>query len=137
MLLYILKLILINLYECFLYIILQIPVFKGAHAPLLCTPNVEEAVKDQYHGSDGFGDVYNTKVDTSTLQPEHAVCALNRITSECPSKITIVCLGPLTNIALAMKMYSTFINNIKEFYIMGGNITGNFVNQYLFILHVS
>ena len=109
----------------------DIPVFKGAHAPLLCTPNVEEAVKDQYHGSDGFGDVYNTKVDTSILQTEHAVCALNRITSECPSKITIVCLGPLTNIALAMKMYPTFINNIKEFYIMGGNITaqGNVTPQ--------
>lgn len=96
---------------------------------MLCTPNADEAAKDQYHGSDGFGDVYHTKVDTSTLQTEHAVCALNRITSEFPDKISIVCLGPLTNIALAIKMYPEFVNNIKELYIMGGNITGTFFNE--------
>ncbi|XP_076685484.1 pyrimidine-specific ribonucleoside hydrolase RihA-like isoform X1 [Andrena cerasifolii] len=109
----------------------DIPVFQGAHAPLLCTQNAKHAADDQYHGSDGFGDVYTTKTDTSKLQAEHAVCAMHRIVMEDPGETTVVCLGPLTNVALAIKMYPQFVNNIKEFYIMGGNTTaqGNITPQ--------
>ena len=109
----------------------DIPVFQGAHSPLLCTQNAKHAADDQYHGSDGFGDVYTTKTDTSKLQTEHAVCAMHRIVMEDPGKTTVVCLGPLTNVALAIKMYPQFVNNVKEFYIMGGNATaqGNITPQ--------
>ncbi|XP_054014099.1 pyrimidine-specific ribonucleoside hydrolase RihA-like [Hylaeus anthracinus] len=109
----------------------DIPVFQGAYAPLLCTQHTEQAAEEQYHGGDGFGDVYTTKMDTSSLQTEHAVCAMNRIVSQYPDRITVVCMGPLTNIALAIKMYPHFVENVKEFYIMGGNITaqGNITPQ--------
>ncbi|XP_031825880.1 pyrimidine-specific ribonucleoside hydrolase RihA-like [Nomia melanderi] len=109
----------------------DIPVFQGAHEPILITWHTEEAVKDQYHGSDGFGDVYNDEVDTNKLQTEHAVCAMHRIMSENPNQISLVCLGPLTNVALAIKMYPQFLNHIKDFYIMGGNVTaqGNITPQ--------
>ncbi|XP_060819140.1 pyrimidine-specific ribonucleoside hydrolase RihA-like isoform X2 [Bombus pascuorum] len=78
----------------------DIPVYQGAYAPLLCIKN---AVQDHYHGIDGFGDVYNTQIDTR----------------------------PLTNIALAIKMYPQFVDHVKEFYIMGGNATaqGNITPQ--------
>ncbi|XP_076280717.1 nucleoside hydrolase-like [Lasioglossum baleicum] len=111
--------------------ITNIPVFQGAHEPILCTYQTEEAVKDKYHGSDGFGDVYTTEVDTNELQIEHAVCAIHRIVSESPNEISVVCLGPLTNIALAMKIYPQFVDNVKDFYIMGGNVTahGNITPQ--------
>ena len=36
-------------------------------------------------------------------------------------EVTIVALGPLTNIALAMKLNRNFETNIKELVIMGGN----------------
>ncbi|CAK9816829.1 Pyrimidine-specific ribonucleoside hydrolase RihA [Anthophora plagiata] len=109
----------------------DIPVYQGSHVPLLCTENAEKAAKDQYHGADGFGDVYDTKIDTSQLQKEHAVCALNKIVSEYPDEVTVLCLGPLTNIALAIKMYPEFVKNVKSFYIMGGNTTaqGNITPQ--------
>ncbi|XP_076246488.1 inosine-uridine preferring nucleoside hydrolase-like [Calliopsis andreniformis] len=97
----------------------DIPVFQGAHAPLLPMQNAN----DQYHGSDGFGDVYTTKVEINKLQEEHAVCAMHRIVSEDPNKVSIICLGPLTNIALAIKLYPQFVHNVQEFYIMGGNAT--------------
>lgn len=107
----------------------DIPVFRGACSPLLSIKSTNATADQQYYGSDGFGDIYKNNVDTSKLQSEHAVCALNRIVSENPGKITVVCLGPLTNIALTMKMYPEFINNVKELYVMGGNSTGNiFIN---------
>ncbi|XP_020720841.1 pyrimidine-specific ribonucleoside hydrolase RihA isoform X2 [Bombus terrestris] len=78
----------------------DIPVYQGAYAPLVCIKN---AVQDHYHGIDGFGDVYNTQIDTR----------------------------PLTNIALAIKMYPQFVDHVREFYIMGGNVTaqGNITPQ--------
>ncbi|KMQ91371.1 pyrimidine-specific ribonucleoside hydrolase riha, partial [Lasius niger] len=102
----------------------EIPVYRGAYSPLLSTPNAKETASEGYHGTDGFGDVYTDQPDTSRLQKEHAVCALHRITSEDPGNVSVVCLGPLTNIAMAMKMYPEFINNVKEFFVMGGNSTG-------------
>ncbi|KAG7200322.1 hypothetical protein KM043_017784 [Ampulex compressa] len=98
----------------------DIPVYKGAYSPLLVA---HIAVNLQYHGEDGFGDVYANKPDTSKLQEEHAVYALNKIVSANPGKVSIVCLGPLTNIALAIMMYPNFIKNVNELFIMGGNST--------------
>lgn len=34
-------------------------------------------------------------------------------------------MGPLTNIAMTMKLYPEFTDNVKEFFVMGGNSTGN------------
>lgn len=39
-------------------------------------------------------------------------------------EITVLALAPLTNIALAIKMYPEFLDNVKDFYAMGGNSTG-------------
>lgn len=99
----------------------DIPVFQGAYAPLLCTTdeNIKKMTKDGYDGNDGFE---STKVDTSPLKREHAVHTLNRIVSEHPNMVSVLCLGPLTNVALAIKMYPNFVNNVKELYIMGGNL---------------
>lgn len=42
----------------------------------------------------------------------------------CAGEITLVALGPLTNIALALCMDSTWGSKLKEAVIMGGNIKG-------------
>ncbi|XP_018369270.1 PREDICTED: inosine-uridine preferring nucleoside hydrolase-like [Trachymyrmex cornetzi] len=99
----------------------DIPVYRGAYSSLLDTPNAKETASECYHGSDGFGDIFTDDPDTSKLQEEHAVCALHRITSEEPGNISVVCLGPLTNIAMAIKLYPEFMNNVKELFVMGGN----------------
>lgn len=118
--------------KCMLSTLLfQIPVYQGAYAPLVCIKN---AVQDHYHGIDGFGDVYNTQIDTSKLEHEHAAYALNKIVSKHPNEVNILCIGPLTNIALAIKMYPQFVDHVREFYIMGGNVTGDIYSLYLFLL---
>lgn len=44
--------------------------------------------------------------------------------SQYPGRITFVCVGPLTNVALAIKMYHDFADKVKALYLMGGNCNG-------------
>lgn len=39
-------------------------------------------------------------------------------------KITLVCLGPLTNLALALRLDPQMSKKLKEVFILGGNIEG-------------
>jgi len=57
----------------------------------------------------------------SRLQPEHAVDALIRLTTDNPGEITLVALAPLTNIALACRLDPLFVKKLKNVVIMGGN----------------
>lgn len=43
-----------------------------------------------------------------------------------PHEISLVCIGPLTNLALAFKTYDDIRDKIKEVYVMGGNYNGEF-----------
>ncbi|XP_051882254.1 pyrimidine-specific ribonucleoside hydrolase RihA isoform X2 [Pristis pectinata] len=47
-----------------------------------------------------------------------------RIVTEHAGQISLVALGPLTNVALAHKMDPTFSTKLKHLYIMGGNMEG-------------
>jgi hypothetical protein len=44
-------------------------------------------------------------------------------------EISLVALGPLTNLALAMRLDDQFASNLKELYIMGGNVEGKVVRR--------
>ncbi|XP_066603837.1 inosine-uridine preferring nucleoside hydrolase-like isoform X2 [Prorops nasuta] len=101
----------------------DIPVFKGADCPLLTIPDTEKSAED-FHGEDGFGDVYKDEPDMATLQEESAIHAINRIVSESFGQVSLVCLGPLTNIALVIKVYPKIVDAISQIYVMGGNIEG-------------
>ncbi|XP_015603973.1 uncharacterized protein C1683.06c [Cephus cinctus] len=109
----------------------SIPVFKGAHSPFLATENAKRTAMERFHGTDGFGDIYTDEPDISRLQTEHAVDALHGLTANNPGEVTVICLGPLTNIALTIKMFPKFLEFVKDFYIMGGNHTaqGNITAQ--------
>ncbi|XP_072470721.1 nucleoside hydrolase-like isoform X1 [Notamacropus eugenii] len=97
---------------------LQIPVYQGASTPLLNTMK-----KDYFYGTDGLGDIPDADAPGSDqVQREHAVAAMIRVVSETPNKVTLVATGPLTNLALAVKMDPTFPKKIKNMSIMGGNM---------------
>lgn len=71
------------------------------------------------HGNNGLGGVQYKKIDR---QPEniHAVDYLIEKVNKNPNEITVVALGPLTNIACAIEKNKDFSKNIKKLIIMGG-----------------
>ncbi|TVK90629.1 putative uridine nucleosidase 1 [Bagarius yarrelli] len=101
----------------------QIPVFRGAN---ICLMGTEKQFKDHF-GTDGLGDVlpdrdsYNWQTQ---IQKEHAVNSLIRLVNEHPGQISLVALGPLTNLALAVKLDPSLPQKLKDLYIMGGNMEG-------------
>ena len=110
---------------------LQIPVFKGAASPLIGQDTTDEG--HYHHGDDGMGGVPDPDPPSIDLiQSEHAVNALILMANERPGEITLVAVGPLTNIALAMKLDPDFSKKLKELIIMGGNIEGRLCIEVYF-----
>lgn len=97
------------------------PVFAGCPAPLVRAPEEDAAF---VHGEDGFGDV-GFPEPKHTAEAEHAALALIRLTNERPGELTLVALGPLTNLALAVRLDPAFPQRVKRLVIMGGAVTGH------------
>jgi purine nucleosidase len=95
-----------------------VPVYRGADQPLLPGNWQPEA---GIHGEDGLG---NTRYRPSHCQtePEPAAVALVRLANEAPGELTLVALGPQTNIALACRLDPEFPRRIRQFVFMGGTI---------------
>ncbi len=80
---------------------------------------------DSYQGCDGFNDVsFPEQPDISKVSGELAVDAIRRLVKKHPREITMVCLAPLTNLALALKVDEEVTNGLKELVLMGGNVEG-------------
>ncbi|KAI8782437.1 inosine-uridine preferring nucleoside hydrolase isoform X2 [Biomphalaria glabrata] len=56
------------------------------------------------------------------VQAEHSVSSLIRSVNENPGEISLICMGPLTNLALALRLDPLVANHLKELYIVGGNV---------------
>jgi len=98
----------------------DVPVFPGCHAPLLhAAPDAANV-----HGNDGFGDVGHAPA-ARQADAEHAALALLRLSHEHAGKLLLVALGPLTNIALALKLDPGLPERVGRFVIMGGAVTGH------------
>ena len=99
----------------------EVPVYLGCRRPM-----VREWVSAENVHGDGAGGL---TMDFDGLEPErqHGVDALIELAAASPGEITIVCIGPLTNIAMAAVKDPEFVKNIKGLYIMGGsnNARGN------------
>lgn len=97
------------------------PVFAGCPSPLVRAPEEDAAF---VHGEDGFGDV-GFPEPAHPAQAEHAALALIRLTRERPNELTLVALGPLTNLALAVRLDPELPARVKRLVIMGGAVTGH------------
>ena len=92
----------------------DVPVFAGAADPLLHL--AEDAA--YVHGRDGFGDTGYTPA-TRTAEAEHAALAILRLSHAYAGKLVLVALGPLTNVALALKLDPTLPQRIARCVVMG------------------
>ncbi|CAL8393843.1 unnamed protein product [Boreogadus saida] len=100
----------------------EIPVFQGLGGPLV---GATELPKDHF-GSDGLGDILVDRDPDwrQKIQKEHAVNAMIRLVSENPNQVSLVALGPLTNLAMAVRLDPGFPDRLKDLFIMGGNMEG-------------
>lgn len=48
-------------------------------------------------------------------------------------EVTIFCTGPLTNIALAIRLYPEFVRDVRQMYILGGSVYSEYYKIYVFI----
>ncbi len=98
----------------------EIPVFRGASRPLVEPLHHASDV----HGKNGLGDV-ELPAATFTEQRERAPEGIARCAHEYPG-LTLLTLGPLTNIAIALNLYPELKELISEIVVMGGAVeTGN------------
>jgi len=97
----------------------NIPIYAGCPVPLVHA--AEDAA--YVHGMDGFGDIGYT-ASTQKPEQEHAVQAIIRLSKEYEGELVLITLGPLTNIALALRLDPELPKRIKRVVVMGGAVTG-------------
>ena len=97
----------------------DVPVAKGAYRPLINAPIDASNV----HGVSGMDGYDFGEPNMNLLLPVHAVEALRTTLSQSKERMTIVAIGPLTNIALLLRLYPDLAEKIEELVMMGGTIT--------------
>lgn len=98
----------------------DVPVFAGCAAPLLHPARDAAYV----HGRDGFGDTGYER-SARRADAEHAALAIIRLSHEHAGRLLLVALGPLTNVALALKLDPTLPTRIARLLVMGGAVTAH------------
>lgn len=99
----------------------ETPIFAGCPEPLVRAPDEDASF---VHGLDGFGDV-GFAPPRAPVADEHAALALLRLTRERPGELTLVALGPLTNLALALRLDPSLPQRVARLVVMGGAVTGH------------
>lgn len=94
---------------------IDVPVYAGMKRPIMR----QQIVAGDIHGETGldgpvFGPLHRK------AQPEHAVRFLIDTLLASDGDITLVPVGPLSNIAVAMRMEPAIVPKIKEIVLMGG-----------------
>jgi purine nucleosidase len=92
------------------------PVYEGLARPLLRPV----AHADWFHGPEGMGMLGRLHPKRPAAGTD-AVDQLLRRCAAAPGEITLVTLGPLTNIAVALSVEPRLAEWVKECYVMGGN----------------
>ena len=110
----------------------DIPVYMGAGKPLLRPAN--EGWASHIHGGDGLGGVAGEDSQPSAarepVEPRasgstdrHAALALIDAVLAAPGEITVLALGRMTNLAIAMSLEPRIANLAQEIVVMGGAVT--------------
>jgi len=99
----------------------EIPVYLGAVEPLV---RRRLHYAPEVHGKRGFGDL-KLPPPRVKIQKNYAAVELARRIVQAPGEITILALGPLTNIALAIRLEPQFVKHVREIIFMGGIVAGH------------
>lgn len=110
------------LVECFAP---GVPVAKGAAAPLR---RAAPAPVDWIHGSDGLGNMGVRPAGQSVVDARPAHRFIVDTVRAHPGEVTLIAVGPLTNLALALDEDPEIARLVKQVVVMGGAFGTNGVN---------
>lgn len=95
----------------------SVPIYAGSDRPLVRELISAEAV----HGVSGLEGPH-LPTPTGQVEPKHAVHFIIEQVLGYPGEVTLVPVGPLTNLALAMRLEPRILPQIREIVLMGGSM---------------
>lgn len=101
----------------------DIPVAAGAQHPLF----QKLITAEFWHGKNGLANI-ELPASKCKVDPRFGPELIIALIHASPHEITLVPVGPLTNIALAVEMDPSIVPLVKEVILMGGSIKGGNVN---------
>lgn len=115
----------------------DIKVYRGIDDPLkqnidhLISKEIKEKEKYDEDGKYIFPQ-YDKSMENEKVEDENAVDFIIRMIHLYPHEVTLIPIGPLTNIASAIKKDPTIVPLIKEIRLMGACLNLNFVERNIF-----
>ncbi|KAI7725692.1 hypothetical protein M8C21_018469 [Ambrosia artemisiifolia] len=100
----------------------DIPVAEGSHVSYMKATKLR--VADFVHGVDGLGNQNFPQPNSKPIDKSAAEYLVEQANLY-PGEITVVALGPLTNLALAIKLDPAFTKNIGQIVLLGGAFAVN------------
>lgn len=97
----------------------DLPIHRGADRALLG----DRRDAGGFHGADGLGDRFFPPT-LRTESGEHAAEAMLHFSRALPGELTLLALGPLTNVALAFALDPEMPARLDRLVVMGGTIRG-------------
>jgi pyrimidine-specific ribonucleoside hydrolase len=97
----------------------DVPVAAGLAEPLLREP----IAAGEVHGETGLD---GAELPDPAAEPreEHAVDTIARVAREATDPITLVAVGPLSNVAVAIRRYPDLVDDLERIVVMGGSLAG-------------
>lgn len=95
------------------------PVTKGVAIPWVKAP---EAPPAHIHGADGLGNLGARRAVTRDVDPRSSARFIVDMARAHPGEITLVAVGPLGNLSLALLLEPRLPNLLREVIIMGGTV---------------
>ena len=110
------------------------PIAEGAAEPLVR----RLVTATGYHGDDGLGDLPDWPSPPGTLLGRTAAELIVETARRAAEPLTLIALGPLTNVALALERDARALGRLARVVVMGGavDVRGNVTPDAEFNIHV-
>jgi purine nucleosidase len=97
----------------------DVPVAQGHGVPSVVAPR---PFPDFVHGVGGFGDAELSRSTTRGADDRHAARLIVDLVRQHPHELTLIPVGPLTNIAAALELDPGIVDLVHEVIVMGGAV---------------
>ncbi len=97
----------------------EVPVTQGVAKPWV---KASEAPPDFIHGDDGLGNLLTRQDHSHTLDPRASAQFIVDMARAHPGEITLVAVGPLGNLAMALMLAPELPTLVREVILMGGTV---------------